>query len=154
MDRVRGGLAVTEISPDIEQMVLTEDDIQTKVGLMGKQISEDYRNDDLLLVGVRTLLTNWRLTLIQILPAVWIWIAMYDLKAHALHGKSFDVLRGPVLIPINLAIIAITAAAFALNAVFAFAIASPPRQTISPAATRMMIRIERSSALRVTLHGF
>lgn len=87
----------------------------------------------MLLVGVRTLLTNWRLTLIQILPAVWIWIAMYDLKAHALHGKSFDVLRGPVLIPINLAIIAITAAAFALNAVFAFAIASPPPLAIRAA---------------------
>jgi len=43
---------VTELNPDIEQVILTEDDIQSKVALMGKQISEDYRDADLLLVGV------------------------------------------------------------------------------------------------------
>jgi uncharacterized membrane protein len=83
--------------------------------------------------GLRLLLTNWRLTLVQILPAMWIWVATYDLKAHALHGKSFHVLTGPVLIPIDLAIIAITAASFFLNAVFAFAIAGPPPLEVRPA---------------------
>ena len=39
--------------------------------------------------GLRLLLTNWRLTLVQALPAMWIWLATYDLKAHVLHGKSF-----------------------------------------------------------------
>ena len=67
-------------------------------------------------------MSNWRLTLVQILPAMWIWLAMFDLKAHTLHGKSFNVLRGPVLIPIGLAIVALTVASFFLNAVFAFAI--------------------------------
>jgi len=43
---------VTEINPDIEQVILTEDDIQTKVAEMGKRISDDYREADLLLVGV------------------------------------------------------------------------------------------------------
>ena len=62
--------------------------------------------------GLRLLFTNWRLTLVQVLPAMWIWLAMYDLKAHVLHGKSFHVLRGPVLIPIVLVITAITAASF------------------------------------------
>src|SRR5438067_4450245 len=37
--------------------------------------------------GLRLLVANWRLTLVQILPAMWIWLAMVDLKAHALHGK-------------------------------------------------------------------
>lgn len=78
-----------------------------------------------LLTGVRLLLTNWRLTLIQVLPAMWVWAAMFDLKAHALHGKSFDVLRGPVLIPVNLAIVAISIAAYFLNASFAYAIRRP-----------------------------
>jgi len=41
--------------------------------------------------GVELLLTNWRLTLIQVLPAMWIWAAMLDLKAPVLHGKSFHV---------------------------------------------------------------
>jgi len=43
---------VTEINPDIASIVLTEDDIQTRVAQMGKQISEDYRGEDLLLIGV------------------------------------------------------------------------------------------------------
>lgn len=83
----------------------------------------------MLIDGLRLLLSNWRLTLIQILPAMWIWLAMYDLRARVLYGKSFPSLRGPVLIPIALAIVAITMACFFLNAVFAFAISGwrPPR---------------------------
>jgi hypothetical protein len=76
----------------------------------------------MLLNGRKLLFSNWRLTLVQILPAMWIWLAMSDLKAHALHGKSFHALRDPVLIPIALAIAAITAASFYLNALFGFAI--------------------------------
>ena len=47
----------------------------------------------LLLDGLKVLLTNWRLTVVQILPAVWIWLAMFDLKLHALHGRSFPDIR-------------------------------------------------------------
>jgi hypothetical protein len=83
--------------------------------------------------GVKLLLTNWRLTLVQVLPAMWIWAAMFDLKAHVLHGKSFHVLTGPVVIPIVLAVAALTAASFFLNAVFAFAIASDGPPAIRPA---------------------
>ena len=91
----------------------------------------------MLFEGVKLLFTNWRLTLIQVLPAMWIWAAMIDLKAHALHGKTFHVLTGPaVVIPIVLGIAAITAASFYLNAVFAFAIVQPGRPAIRPAFTR------------------
>ena len=84
--------------------------------------------------GLRLLVTNWRLTLVQILPAMWIWAAMFDLKAHVLHGKSFTVVKGPVLIPAGLLIIAITVAAFFLNAVFAFAVSRRPgRPEVRPA---------------------
>ena len=83
--------------------------------------------------GVKLLFTNWRLTLVQVLPAMWIWAAMLDLKAHVLHGKSFHVLTGPVVIPIVLAVAAVTAASFFLNAVFAFAIASGGPPVIRPA---------------------
>ena len=86
--------------------------------------------------GVKLLFSNWRLTLIQVLPAMWIWLAMLDLKAHVLHGKSFHTLRGPILIPIVLVIAAITAASFFLNAVFAFAIAAPGPPKIRPAFTQ------------------
>jgi hypothetical protein len=90
----------------------------------------------LLFDGLRLLVSNWRLTLVQILPAMWIWLAMFDLKAHVLHGKSFHVLRGPVLIPIGLLMVAITIACFFLNAVFAFAIAQPGKPEIRPAVQR------------------
>ena len=86
--------------------------------------------------GLRLLVSNWRLTLVQILPAMWIWLAMFDLKAHVLHGKSFTVLRGPVLIPVGLLIIAITVASFFLNAVFAFAVSRPGRPEVRPAVAQ------------------
>lgn len=91
----------------------------------------------MLFEGVKLLFTNWRLTLIQVLPAMWIWAAMYDLKAHVLRGKSFHVLTGPtIVIPIVIAIAVITAASFYLNAVFAFAIVQPGRPAIRPAFTQ------------------
>jgi hypothetical protein len=79
----------------------------------------------MLFAGVKLVFSNWRLTLVQVLPAMWIWLAMLDLKAHVLHGRSFHVLSGPIVIPLVALIAAITAAAFFLNAVFAFAIARP-----------------------------
>ena len=90
----------------------------------------------LLFDGLRLLVSNWRLTLVQLLPAIWVWVAMADLKAHVLHGHSFNVLRGPVLIPIILLIVAITVASFFLNAVFAFAIARPGKPEIRPAVAQ------------------
>ncbi len=95
----------------------------------------------MLIDGLRLLLSNWRLTLIQILPAMWIWLAMFDLRARVLHGKSFPSLRGPVLIPIAIAIVAITMACFFLNAVFAFSVAGwrPPK--IRPAFAQARLRI-------------
>jgi hypothetical protein len=90
--------------------------------------------------GLRLLLSNWRLTLIQILPAMWIWLAMFDLRARVLHGKSFPTLRGPILIPIALAIVAITMACFFLNAVFAFAIAESRPPKIRPAFAAARLR--------------
>jgi hypothetical protein len=104
----------------------------------------------LLFDGLRLLVSNWRLTLVQVLPAVWIWLAMADLKAHVLHGHSFNVLRGPVLIPIALIIVAITIACFFLNAVFAFAITRPGTPEIRPAvaqARRHVMPIVISGAL-------
>ncbi|HEY2654563.1 MAG TPA: hypothetical protein VGI55_02165 [Solirubrobacteraceae bacterium] len=86
----------------------------------------------LLFDGLRLVVSNWRLMVVTVLPAMWIWLAMYDLKGHFLHGRSLNVIRGPILIPICLAIIAITMACFFLNAVFAFAIAKPGRPEVRP----------------------
>ena len=104
----------------------------------------------LLLDGLKLLVSNWRLTLVQLLPAIWVWAAMADLRVHVLQGNSFNVLRGPVLIPIILVIVAITVASFFLNAVFAFAITRPGRPEIRPAvaqARRHLIPIVMSGAV-------
>ncbi|HTR75844.1 MAG TPA: hypothetical protein VMH33_11395 [Solirubrobacterales bacterium] len=87
----------------------------------------------LLFGGLRLLLSNWRLTAIQIPPAMWIWAAMYDLRAHLLHDRSLDALRGPLVIPLIALVIAITIGCFFLNAVFAFAISQDGQPEVRPA---------------------
>jgi hypothetical protein len=90
----------------------------------------------MLFQGVKLLYTNWRLGLVQIIPAMWIWLAMFDIKLHVLHGRQFNVLRGPILIPCIIGVTAFTAASFYLNGVFAFAISVPDRPQIRPAFAR------------------
>jgi hypothetical protein len=96
----------------------------------------------MLFQGLKLIFDNWRLTLVQVLPAMWIWLAMIDVKAHILHGKSFHVLRGPVLIPVILAIAAITAASFFLNAVFAFVISRHGGKEIRPAFAEARVHLK------------
>jgi hypothetical protein len=83
--------------------------------------------------GLRLLFSNWRLTLIQILPAMWIWLALLDLKAHAFRGREFHGWAGAAEVALVIAIALVTAGGFYLNAVFAFAIAQPGRPEIRPA---------------------
>jgi hypothetical protein len=87
----------------------------------------------MLFQGLKLLVTNWRLTLVQILPAMWIWIAMLDIKIHVLHGKGFHTLYGPTLILAALGVTAATAGSFYLNGVFAFAIVDRGEPQIRPA---------------------
>ena len=107
----------------------------------------------ILLDGLKLLFSNWRLTLIQVLPAMWIWAAMYDLKAHVLYGKTYHVVTGPARTAIVVAITVITAASYFLNAVFAFAIAKPGPPQIRPAfhEARSHLAVVLGSGLAVGL---
>lgn len=87
----------------------------------------------LLFGGLRILLSDWRLTAIQIPPAMWIWAAMYDLRGHVLHDHTWHAIHGPIVIPIIAAVVAITAGCFFLNAVFGFAISRDGRPEVRPA---------------------
>jgi hypothetical protein len=87
----------------------------------------------MLFQGLRLLFSNWRLTLIQVLPAMWIWLALLDLKAHTFKGKEFHTWHGAAELLLVLAIALVTAAGFYLNAVFAFAISQPGTPQIRPA---------------------
>jgi hypoxanthine phosphoribosyltransferase len=41
-----------ELHEDVEKILITQDEIQDKIATLAKQITEDYRGKDLLLVGV------------------------------------------------------------------------------------------------------
>jgi uncharacterized membrane protein len=89
----------------------------------------------MLFQGLRTLFSNWKLTLIQVVPAMWIWLALLDLKVHTFKGKEFHGFHGGVELLLVLAIALVTAASYYLNAVFAFAISQPGQPQIRPAFT-------------------
>ena len=84
----------------------------------------------MLFQGVKLLVSNWRLTLIQILPAVWITVAFVDLKAHVFHGKEFHSWSLAMVVALVVAITLVSAACYYLNAVFAFAISRPGKPQI------------------------
>jgi hypothetical protein len=90
----------------------------------------------MLVDGLRLLISNRRLLLVSIPAAALIWLSTWDLKAHVLRGRELNVIRGPVLIPICLAVIALTMCCFFLNAVFAFAVDGPRPPKLSPAFAR------------------
>ena len=76
----------------------------------------------MLFSALRLLVTNWRLMLVQALPALLIWAVTLDLKAHVLHGKEFNVIRGPIVVVLFVLAVLVTIGAFFLNAAFAFTI--------------------------------
>ena len=89
----------------------------------------------LLVRGIKLLFLNWRLTVVEFIPAIWVWIVMWDLRRHSLRA---DVLRdgtpGQVSVLLLVAIAASTAA-FWCNTVFGFAV-SDEKARILPAARR------------------
>ncbi|WP_100351123.1 hypothetical protein [Luteimicrobium subarcticum] len=89
----------------------------------------------LLLAGIRLLIRNWRLTFIELLPAAWVWLAMWDLKQHTLRGEPFRDLHLPGMLALSALTVVISIAALWCNTVFAFAIENDP-PWIRPAARR------------------
>jgi hypothetical protein len=95
----------------------------------------------MLFSGLKLLVSNWRLTLVQIPPALWIWILMFDLKAHVLHGRDFELLSGWLLAVLIVVVVAVTMVCFRLNALFAFAIIQPGEPDVR--AARQQLRAHR-----------
>ena len=69
----------------------------------------------MLFQGLRMLFFNWKLTLIQVLPAMWIWLALLDLKAHTFKGHEFHSWHGGAEFLLVVAITLVTAACFYLD---------------------------------------
>jgi hypothetical protein len=87
----------------------------------------------MLFQGLKLLVSDWRLLLIMVLPAMWIWLAMYDLKLHVLRGREFNLWTGRLAVILVVAIALITVLSFYLNAVFGLAISRPGRPQIRSA---------------------
>lgn len=104
----------------------------------------------LLVRGIKLLLLNWRLTLIQLVPAAWVWLVMWDLKEHALRGAPFRDITVAGMIAATLLAVAASIAAFWCNTVFAFAISEPPPR-IRPAARRAKPYLARIALMGAVL---
>jgi len=94
----------------------------------------------MLLEGLRRLLHDWRVVPIEVLPAVWLWLAMYDLRLQVLKGSSFHSAHEADLVAVAVVIVGVTVTALFLNVVFAFAVAaernSPLRESLRAARGR------------------
>jgi hypothetical protein len=88
----------------------------------------------MLFEGLRRLLSNWRLVPVEIVPAVWLWLAMYDLRLRILRGRSFHSAHEAQLAAVAALAVVVTVIALFLNVVFAFAVAGRDTPTISAAA--------------------
>lgn len=91
----------------------------------------------LLFDGVKLLFSNWRLTLIEILPAVWIWLTFWNLKSHYIRGRDFAYVRGWLALLLAVVVVGITIGSYWCNAVFAFAVAGPRPPLIRPAVAQV-----------------
>jgi hypothetical protein len=74
------------------------------------------------LQGLRRLLANWRLILVEVLPAVWLWLAMYDLRLRLFRGRSFHSAHEAELVEIAALVVVVTVVALFLNVAFALAV--------------------------------
>ena len=90
----------------------------------------------LLLDGMKLLVLNWRLSLIEVIPAVWIWLTLWDLKAHFLGGREFYIVRGPLAFVVAAVVVLVATTAYACNAIFAFAVSGPQPPRIRPAVAK------------------
>jgi len=96
----------------------------------------------MLLGGLRRLLGDRWLIAIELLPAILLWLTMYDLRQQAFHGRSFHGAHEARLVPVAALITMVTMAAVFLNVVFAFAVAERVQPTVGEAlhAARVHIR--------------
>ena len=76
----------------------------------------------LIIAGIKPLFKNWRLTLVELVPATWVWFSMWNLKAHVLDGRSVHHFHGWITVVGVLLMVAAATIAFYCNAIFAFSI--------------------------------
>lgn len=101
----------------------------------------------LAVVGIRLLVLNWRLSLVELVPAAWVWLVMWDLKQHALRGAAFRQLTPGGVVLLVVGAVLLTIASLWCNTVFAFAI------TDQPPRIGAAIELTRARLPRIVLAG-
>jgi hypothetical protein len=96
----------------------------------------------LLIRGIKLLALNWRLSLIELVPAAWVWVVMWDLRQHNLRSDAFRQITVGGLIVLFLLSIVASVAAFWCNTVFAFSI-THARPRIGAAARQAKQHLQR-----------
>jgi len=86
----------------------------------------------MLFEGLRRLLHHWRAVPVELVPAVWLWLAMYDLRLQVLKGRSFhSAHETDLVVLVAVLIVGLTVLALFLNVVFAFAVADEQDFSVS-----------------------
>src|SRR3954466_6538503 len=76
--------------------------------------------------GIRLLLTNWRLLVLELVPATWVWLTLWDLRREGLRAPPLQhVTLGDVVLTVGFASV-FSIAALWCNCVFGFAVSQPP----------------------------
>ena len=76
--------------------------------------------------GIRLLLTNWRLLALELVPATWVWLTLWDLRREGLRAPPLqNVTVGDVVLTVSVASV-FSIAALWCNCVFGFAVSQPP----------------------------
>jgi hypothetical protein len=88
----------------------------------------------LIVAGIKPLFKNWRLTLVELVPATWVWFSMWNLKAHVLDGRSIHHFHGWISVVGVLLMVTAATIAFYCNAIFAFSIGGKQPPSIPSAA--------------------
>ncbi len=70
--------------------------------------------------GVLLLLRNWRLTFLQLFPAVWIWVMTWNMKHHFLSKSTFST---SVVIAVAVGVVLAAQVAYWCNGTFAYTMA-------------------------------
>jgi hypothetical protein len=80
--------------------------------------------------GFLLLLRNWRLTLLQLFPAIWIWVMTWNMKHHLLSKPTFST---SVVVTVAVGVVLAAQVAYWCNGTFAYTMAQSATPDIKAA---------------------
>lgn len=89
---------------------------------------------DALVAGVLLLLRNWKLLLVELVPAIWLGALTWDWRARVTGRLPLAEVHGAAAVGVAVLVMAATYAAYWCNALFAFTATRPPPVDLRAAA--------------------